>query len=1238
LRSPWPLVAVALAAVAACLPSQALADHAGPLAGEWHLDSLDPTTRTTPDSSGHGLTGDTHPETEPTVVPGRFGNAFQFMEDENVTVADDPRLEPQRLTAMAWVKRSGFPGGGHYVIAKGVDSCNGASWAIYASSPSNTIQFYVYDGTNFHFSPGAANVWDGNWHAVAGVYDGSAVRLYVDGVQVGSGTPYTGPIAYGLPNTDDLGIGTYLRSCGGENIDGAVDEVRVYDKALNHAEIARIQDPNATSPVPYAPDNDADGVPDEDDNCPLAPNPGQQDFDGDGQGDACDGADGSPDHDGDGVPTARDNCPSVANTGQENSDGDGEGDACDTEVTAAVAQQPERPGGTAVLRAQIRGPYTRLEWDLGGDGSPEIVSKPGQDAVRYRPRGTREVGVTAIGIDGEAVRSSAVVEATRPQPSNPVERKVLGKLGATDPIYATGPLDDLLANAGRCEDVGTTIRAGSVDVRGCFTQVTSFDELPEAERGIARNFINFYGIPRGQAIKVGGEFLLQPMEIVFDFTDVYVAKGTVRVNGVDLRPSASASVVVSAPSNRIVSSNARMFVGELQLETPASLSLNIAERAGEIDLGSFDRVPGLPRIAGFDLSALGKVDVKLLPGSIENGGAQITVRLELPEFFKLGGGRAEAEASVRATADEGLVLDTLRIGPLDLSLGGLGIQGLRIDYTRALDEWKGQAKACVSDGLCLDMTEQFGGAEFPGGIVIRRDQLVRAGASLAFPGTGVPLFAGVDLTRIGFFVGLEPTRFGGAVELKVLRLLRVDGRLVLAFPSSATPWEFNRAEAGGAFPAHFYGRQHTNTTISVGAQAFLAVPVVGEVELGGAYFLFEYPGYVAFGGGVNADFVGVVQLLGRVDGEFNASNGRFSLTGQIRACVADVVCAGAIASVSSGGAGGCVTLGPVNIGGGVQWARVSRPFLWPIDGCKWTRFIEPNVRGRAVTAQAGSPHVVQLDPGEPHKAVQLDGSDGAPRVRVRGPSGQVVESSGGPGISEGDGVRIMRSESLEMTTVGLEAPGRWEIEPLESSPPVSGIAEAEEAPEPQATVRVSGDGARKTLRYRIRPRPDQQVTFFEATPAGKRELGTVSDTSGTLRFESAPGAEARTIEAQFELNGVQAERLTVARFAPPSPRLGTPARLKVRRRGASLRVSWKRVRGASGYEVVTTFAGRKQRFARTRRPRLRVGRIRPVDGGRVHVRAVDALRQGQPGSKPFRATRRTRTRAGKLPPPPRFTR
>jgi hypothetical protein len=1015
------------------------------------------------------------------------------------------------------------------------------------------------------------------------------------------------------------------------------------------------------------PDDDNDGHADGADNCPINPNPGQQNNDGDGAGDLCD-----PDDDNDSVADGADNCDFTANPEQDDADGDGTGDACDTtpvpatptptpaptvtpvtpappaRVEGIIVTPPAEPGGAVIATANYSGPVQRLEWNLDRDAAPDIVVKGGQvtagDSVRFRPlEGQHTISVRGVGADGNASVASIPIRGQAPRLDDPLERKIDRELDGSAPVYVAGDREDLTPKLARCgASKGPAndppLKAGALEVRGCFNPVTELSSLPRAERGIVYRVARQHSIPTSLLVKPISDEILswQPMLFVLELSEIYISYASVRVNGIDIRPAPGAAVIVAPQANTIASSNAKMFLGDIQLAAPAGFTLDTTPRpgGGTIPLGRFARVPGLPSLAGFKL--FGDVDVTLTPGSVDNGGAQITVRLELPPIFRIGGGKAVAEAKLRATSDEGLVLDTLSIGPMNLSLGGVGLEDLKIDYTRATEEWKGQAKACVLEDVCLDMTEREkdGAATFPGGIIIRRGRLVRAGATLEFPEPGVPLAPGVNLSHVGFFVGLEPTRFGGEAGIKVLKVVRIDGRLVLAFPSPAAPWVFNEVEAGPAFPRHFYGREHTNFTISVGAKLYLLVPVVGEIELGGAYFLYESPGYVAFGGGIEAELL-IIKVSGRVDGEFNAANGKFSVVGRIQACVADVACGGAVAAVSSGGAGACIQLGPLNFGGGVQWARVSEPFLWPIDGCKWSRFIEPNVHGGAAAAQAGKPHVVTIEPGEPDRAVRFQGAQGAPRVRVRGPSGVDFTSPEGPGYTIEHDIRILRSEKFKQTVVGLTRPGRYEIEPLEGSPAIRQITEAEDQPAAKATARVRGTGVRRTLEYDIRTRDGQRVTFFESAGDSTREIATITRGGrGSLKFDSAPGTGLRRIEAQFELNGIPAERLTIAAFAPTSPRLARPRHLSVRRHRRTLVVRWARVPGAARYEVVTTIAGGRKQLVRTRATSRRL-RASPVDGGRVTVRAIAPQREGAPVTARFKETKRLHTSAEQLQPPPR---
>jgi hypothetical protein len=163
-------------------------------------------------------------------VPGVFGTALSF--DGNtgrVSVPRNASLEPATTIAVATWVRATNPGNFKYIVSKGGSGCSAASYGLY-TGPYGGVMFYVAgdSGLSYTRSPdGGTGVWNGRWHFIAGTYDGSAVRLYVDGSQIGSGTPRTGPISYGLPTSNDLFIGHY-EGCPGLDFAGTIDDPNVW--------------------------------------------------------------------------------------------------------------------------------------------------------------------------------------------------------------------------------------------------------------------------------------------------------------------------------------------------------------------------------------------------------------------------------------------------------------------------------------------------------------------------------------------------------------------------------------------------------------------------------------------------------------------------------------------------------------------------------------------------------------------------------------------------------------------------------------------------------------------------------------------------------------------------------------------------------------------------------------------------------------------------------------------------
>jgi hypothetical protein len=198
---------------------------------------------------------------DPQRIPGASGGALRFDGDAFVRLPQAAELRPAHMTVEAVVRGDEPPGPFRYVMSQGADACFAGSYGLYTGG-ADGMAFYVYDGTRYVVSATAdpGDVWNGQWHHVAGVFDGSTLRLYVDGRPVGDPTPAQLSIAYTLTSTEAY-FGIYQGSCQ-LALRGDVDLVREWAQPLDGGAIASLSDRALAAPAtPPPPGADPGAVP-----------------------------------------------------------------------------------------------------------------------------------------------------------------------------------------------------------------------------------------------------------------------------------------------------------------------------------------------------------------------------------------------------------------------------------------------------------------------------------------------------------------------------------------------------------------------------------------------------------------------------------------------------------------------------------------------------------------------------------------------------------------------------------------------------------------------------------------------------------------------------------------------------------------------------------------------------------------------------------------------------------------
>ncbi|MCP4608883.1 MAG: LamG domain-containing protein [Planctomycetes bacterium] len=216
-----------------------------------HLPFDEGTGTVTGDRSQTGLQATLEGDYQWTV--GMFGQAIEFTDGRAVISESNP-LNLTQITVMAWINPTSVAA---------VDSVN---WytdinAIYgkagsAGDDSVTLGLMAEDGVYFYTDTGANNeltvpdagISIGQWHHIAGTFDGTVMRAFVDGEQVGE-----------LPVVGSIIENPVLPTIGGRadtsvSFDGAIDDVKVFDLPLVAEEIMKVMKGTEGFPFAWRPD------------------------------------------------------------------------------------------------------------------------------------------------------------------------------------------------------------------------------------------------------------------------------------------------------------------------------------------------------------------------------------------------------------------------------------------------------------------------------------------------------------------------------------------------------------------------------------------------------------------------------------------------------------------------------------------------------------------------------------------------------------------------------------------------------------------------------------------------------------------------------------------------------------------------------------------------------------------------------------------------------------------------
>jgi len=214
----------------------------------WRMDDIDGSGNPTDYMGSYNGTKYGHAAQ---VSDGKFGKSFTFDGTDDYVLADDISLTSNTVSACVWVKiaSSNTAQSSNMILAKWDSGISKRIFGLFQTLNTNTITFATsntgaYQAGNVLVT--TSSMYDGAWHHICGIHDGSYNYLYVDGDLDKSVDAANG--LYNSSLSTSIGCTRVSNACqGNDYFNGLIDDAMIYTRALTSDEVKALYNGTAVS-------------------------------------------------------------------------------------------------------------------------------------------------------------------------------------------------------------------------------------------------------------------------------------------------------------------------------------------------------------------------------------------------------------------------------------------------------------------------------------------------------------------------------------------------------------------------------------------------------------------------------------------------------------------------------------------------------------------------------------------------------------------------------------------------------------------------------------------------------------------------------------------------------------------------------------------------------------------------------------------------------------------------------